>query len=202
MFPLTLKTWPPSSPHSLAFGSTLYERTPLAPLIVPVPANGTQGCWLESPVPAPWIDPAPISLIEPVPLAAMFTVLPSTLVEAVPAYEPVIGKLLTGAATAAAATSAAANAISTTVPNVFTVFSLLVMEEPFRRILVTRASAAIGAGAAPAYGELLGAQRNRAPSAGVERCMLHPLLSARFSPASFDVSHELTAGDIDLLLEA
>src|SRR3954462_11405025 len=31
---------------------------------------------------------------------------------------------------------------------------------------------------------------------------LHPLLSRRFSPASFDSSHELTGDDVDVLLEA
>jgi hypothetical protein len=44
----------------------------------------------------------------------MFTVLPSTFVDAVPAYLPEIGMLLDGAATAEVATIAAANADSTT----------------------------------------------------------------------------------------
>ena len=32
--------------------------------------------------------------------------------------------------------------------------------------------------------------------------VLHPLLASRWSPTTFDTSHELTAGEIDLLLEA
>ena len=87
--------------------------TPAVPVIVPVPANGTHGCWLESPVPLPTILPAPSSESLPAPLAAIVAVLPSTLVDAVPAYVPVIGMLLVGAATAELATSAAANADST-----------------------------------------------------------------------------------------
>lgn len=31
---------------------------------------------------------------------------------------------------------------------------------------------------------------------------LHPLLASRWSPTTFDTSHELTAAEVDLLLEA
>ena len=58
---------------------------PPGAVILPVPANGTHGCWLESPVPLPTIVPAPNFAIVPLPFAAIVTVLPSTFVDAVPA---------------------------------------------------------------------------------------------------------------------
>jgi hypothetical protein len=81
---VTLKLWPPSSPQLLAPEASLKVIVPATPLIVPVPPKGMHGCWLESPVPRPLIDPAPMSVPLPVPCAVMVAVSPSTLVDAWP----------------------------------------------------------------------------------------------------------------------
>ncbi len=59
-------------------------EVPAEPVILPVPPNGTHGCWLVSPVPLPVSVPAPIVPL-PVPFAAMVATLPSTFVVAWPA---------------------------------------------------------------------------------------------------------------------
>ena len=57
---------------------------PLAPVIVPVPVNGGQGCAVESAVPAPVIEPAPIRFAVPVPLAVIAAAPVSSLLDAWP----------------------------------------------------------------------------------------------------------------------